>query len=240
MSSPTTTNQSKISLKALMIHEYEVLLTYALKSGVSLPPNLNTDLEQVNIADYNSLLNAVSPSSPQSISYINEKVIGDHGGKWFEVPIFKKCLIITMIALFLLIGVSLSSMVNEENLAAGLLATSGKVLFVNLVFICSASLVGVMFFILKSLSQKVKSYTLLPVDVIELNVTIIIGVISGFVVSELFTFSLSSFSGDIEMSKMTFALLGGFSSDAIFSILQGIVLRIKTFLGPSHQSGAPV
>ena len=66
---------------------------------------------------------------------------------------------------------------------------------------------------------------------IELNASILIGVISGFVISELFAYSLDNISSQyVEIRKMTLALLGGFSSDAIFSTLQGIVNKFKKLL----------
>ena len=117
--------------------------------------------------------------------------------------------------------------VNEKNQAAGILASSGMTLLYNLLFICSASLLGVMFYLLKTISDKIKNYTLLPVDAIEVNSTIIIGLISGFIISELFNFDIDTIASSIEMQKMTLALLGGFSSDAIFSTLQAIVNKVK-------------
>ena len=91
-----------------------------------------------------------------------------------------------------------------------------------------------MFYLLKTISDKIKNYTLLPVDSIEVNATIIIGVISGFIIAELFDFNENVMAGSIEAQKMTLALLGGFSSDAIFSVLKGIVNKTKAlFATPS-------
>ena len=130
----------------------------------------------------------------------------------------------------------MSSEVNTKNQEAGLLASHGWVLFYNLIFICSASLLGVMFYLLKTINDKIKDHTLLPVDEIEVNAVIIIGVISGFIIAELFKFDGNAFSASIKTQKMTLALLGGFSSDAIFSILKGIVNKTKAlFSTPGNE-----
>lgn len=90
-----------------------------------------------------------------------------------------------------------------------------------------------MFYLLKTISDKIKDHTLLHVDAIEVNATIIIGVISGFIIAELSKFDGNAFNASIETQKMTLALLGGFSSDAIFSVLKGIVNKTKAlFSGP--------
>lgn len=218
-----------------------LLLNYAVSQGIVLPASLKANTESnlsTAISNYNQLVPAVAPATVQSIRYINSQaeMDADTTIKLVKIPIFKRCIIIAVLALIALIAVSLLPDVNEANLEAGLLSSSGLTLMYNLIFICSAALLGVMFYLLKTIGDKIKSYTLLPVDAIEINATIIIGVISGFILSELFTFSGSALSGDLEINKMTLALLGGFSSDAIFTVLQGIVNKFKQLFAPGNVS----
>lgn len=227
---------SKLVDQNILKSSYTFVLDYALQVGVKLPTTITLKPDEATIESYNMLIAAVAPATPQSIMFVSNHVIKSKEEKWYEISIFRKCLIITLLALIVLITVSLSPVVDVTNQSAGLLASSGKVLLLNLLFICSSALLGVMFFILKSLNFKIKAYTLLPVDIIELNMMIIIGVISGFVVAELFTFTSVVLGGNIELHKMTLALLGGFSSDAIFTILQGIVSKVKTFLTPGFST----
>jgi hypothetical protein len=98
----------------------------------------------------------------------------------------------------------------------------------NLLVIFFASLLGVMFFVLKSIKDKIDTFTLVSVDIFSYNISIMIGIVSGFIISELFSFTSSIMGSSIEVHKMTLALLGGFASDAIFSILQNIVNKIKS------------
>lgn len=208
-----------------------VMIAYATKRGIALPPKLPIGEEQshLNLLEtYNALIPIVAPATPASIKYINDSM-AKHGRqlKWYEFPILTKCLVIATMALIAMIGISLFPQVNAENQARGLLNSSGWILFYNLVFICSASLMGVMFYLLKTISTKIRNYTLKEEDSIEINGSILIGVISGFIIAELFTFSVAQFTGDIEIQKMTLALLGGFSADAIFTIIQNFVNRVK-------------
>lgn len=228
---PMPTTENSAALKSDM----KLMLQYATESGKELPTNLvlSTDDNDTLIGNYNSLRKVITPATVESIRYINAEMLKKGSdSKWYQIPIFTKCVIIASIALLVLIGISLSPIVNETNQAKGLLESSGKTLLYNLIFICAASLLGVMFYLLKSFADKIRNYTLLPVHSIELNAAIIIGIISGFVISELFTFTLQNVGSQyVEIQKMTLALLGGFSSDAIFSILQGIVNKFKGLIG---------
>ena len=208
----------------LLKADLNLMFKHAIECGKELPTNFTLSGEDnaTLIGNYNALRKVIQPATVESIRYINSQMLKKGpNSKWFEIPIFTNSVIIAGIALIVLIGISLSPIVNEANQARGLLESSGVTLLYNLIFICAASLLGVMFYLLKTFGDKIKNYTLVIADAVELNAKIIIGVISGFVISELFAFTLSDMSNEyIEIHKMTLALLGGFSSDAIFSILK--------------------
>lgn len=227
-------------LRQKIYSEIFTMIEHATKSGKPLPINIdfqNTDSDKELVATYNTISSAIAPATIQSIRYIESHIVNEEKKprRWFEIPIFTKCLIIAISALIALILISLLPNVNETNLAKGLLSSNGWVLLQNLLFICFASLLGVMFYLLKTISDKIKNYSLLPIDAIEVNATILIGVISGFVISELFNFEAVNLGSSIKMERMTLALLGGFSSDAIFSLLQGVVLKAKQLITPLNE-----
>ena len=57
---------------------------------------------------------------------------------------------------------------------------------------------------------------------------IVLGIIAGLIMSEIISFYTKS-PEDINLfNKGVLALIGGFSSEAIFSILQGIIDRVKS------------
>ena len=212
--------------------DLELMVTFAVDKGLELPNSLtlvNHEDEAALLNDYNTLRKIISPVSPESIKYIKKEMLRKgKDTKWYQVPVFTQCIIIAFLALVALIGVSLLNVVNGANQARGLLDSSGWVLFANLIFICAASLLGVMFYLLKTYADKIKNFTFVPSDALELNSNIIIGLIAGFVISELFSFNIKDISNEsIEIQKMTLALLGGFSADAIFTMLQGVVNKFK-------------
>lgn len=215
----------------LLKRDLNLMFKHALSRGLEIPTNylMSGEDPAALIGNYNALQKVIQPATVESITYINSQMIKKGPeSKWYEIPIFTNCVIIAGVALLLLIGISLSPIVDETNQARGLLESSGLTLLYNLIFICAASLLGVMFYLLKTFGDKIKNYTLVRADSIELSAKIIIGVISGFVTSELFSFTMTNIDNNyIEIQKMTLALLGGFSSDAIFSILQGIVNKFK-------------
>jgi hypothetical protein len=234
--SAINTPQDRITMLDNGISE---MLAFALNKGIQLPANLaqangvQLSDESSLIATYNSFSTAIAPATLESIKYIDSRILsGGTAPKWFMIPIFTKCITIAIIALIALISVSLLPEVNQANQLKGVLESSGLVLLYNLIFVCSAALLGVMFYLLKTVTDKIKDHSLTPIDGIEVNAHIIIGVISGFIIAELFNFNIDTLSQYVEIRKMTLALLGGFSADAIFSVLKGIINKTKAFFLP--------
>ncbi|MBV1923492.1 MAG: hypothetical protein KUG68_05620, partial [Flavobacteriaceae bacterium] len=109
-------------------------------------------------------------------------------------------------------------------------------LLLNLGFIASISGLGVIFYLLKSVSTSVKRGTLVPEDSVYYTALIVLGIIAGLILSEILTLNSGATTTNINLfNKSLLALVGGFSSDAIFSILQGVIDKIKNIFVPSNQ-----
>ena len=108
------------------------------------------------------------------------------------------------------------------------MSNSGKSLLLNLVFLASVSGLGVVFYMLKDVSSSVKDGTLIPEDTIYYVALVVLGVIAGLIMSEILSLYNSDPNGINLFNKSVLALVGGFSSDAIFSILQGVINKIKS------------
>lgn len=216
-----------------VMSDYDIMLNFAVKRGVILPKQLilessNQDNDQL-VTNYNDLSRAILPSTAESITYINNYIFRNGTKKkWYQIPIYSKNLFLSFIALISVIVISLSNVINHNSLDQGILNSGGITLLINLLFICSFALLGVMFYTIKSINDKIKSYSLTEIDVLTLNSSIFIGVISGFIISEVFSsFIITGMDESVVITKMTLAILGGFSADAIFSMLQGFVNKIK-------------
>lgn len=232
------TDENNLTPEMALANEIKIILDYMYDKGIKLPESLSPQALSENtnvlnpallISDYNLLISAVLPSTPESIKYISVEFDGQISDlKSWKIPIVKRYILLSILALIGLVGFSLLPNVTTENQEKGLLALSGLPLLENLLVIFFASLLGVMFFVLKSIKDKIDTFTLVSVDIFSYNISIMIGIVSGFIISELFSFTSSIMGSSIEVHKMTLALLGGFASDAIFSILQNIVNKIKS------------
>lgn len=238
MDTINTSSVNTDSTEMALAGEIKIILDYMYNKGIKLPETLSPqsitestiDSNPTSlISDYNALVTAILPCTPESIKYISVEFNGKISDlKSWKIPIVKKYIFLSIFALIGLVVFSLMPNVTAENQEKGILALSGLPLLENLFVIFFASLLGVMFFVLKSIKDKIDDFTLVSVDIFSYNISIMIGIVAGFIISELFTFTSSIMGSSIEIHKMTLALLGGFASDAIFSILQNIVNKIKT------------
>ena len=212
--------------------ELENMLSFAMLNGKVVNTDLNPLIESDNLDDlinaHNILAKNIAPATPKSIKYLkklNNKE--SSGGILFsKLPIIRNLIILALFFLALFIGTSLSSQVNQESLAKGVLANFGEPLLLNLIFICATSGLGVVFYLLKSVSEAIQKGTLMPEQSIYYVGLIVLGIMSGLILSEIVSTYNNGESLTVFNSSVL-ALVGGFSSDAIFSILQGIINKIK-------------
>lgn len=212
--------------------ELENMLMFAMHTGKTINTDVNSLIESDKISDlinaHNILIKNIAPATPNSIAYLNVVSKDDQKKSLFKkLPIIRNLIILAVVFLAIFIGTSLSDEVNTLSLSKGILSNSGKSLLLNILFLCAISGLGVMFFLLKSISEGIKNATLLPEQSIYYVALIILGIISGLILSEI----VSSYNDKGELSifnNAVLALIGGFSSDAIFSILQGIINKIKS------------
>jgi hypothetical protein len=212
--------------------ELENMLMFAMKSGKTINTDVNSLIESNNVSDlinaHNILVKNIAPATPQSIAYLNLVSAGKKKSLYRKLPIIRNIIILAFIFLLTFIGTSLSDEVNSDSLSKGILSNSGKSMLLNMLFLCAISGLGVMFYLLRSISEGIKNATLLPEQSIYYVALILLGIISGLILSEI----VSSYSNGNEglsiFNNAVLALIGGFSSDAIFSILQGIINKIKS------------
>lgn len=116
------------------------------------------------------------------------------------------------------------------SLDKGVLNNQGISLLMNLWYVLSISGLGVMFYLLRSINVSIRKGTIIPEDSAYYPVLIILGLISGLVMSELILFT-EAYANEKKLgllfTKSLRALLGGFSSDVIFGILYNTICKIK-------------
>jgi len=211
--------------------ELESMLSFAMRNGKVINTELNPLIESDNLDDlinaHNILAKNIAPATPKTIKYLKKLNTEEHSRTIFsKLPIIRNLIILALFFLILFIGTSLSDLVNKESLAKGVLANDGTSLLLNLLFICATSGLGVVFYLLKSVSEGIQKGTLMPEQSIYYVGLIVLGIMSGLILSEIVATYNNGESLTV-FNSCVLALVGGFSSDAIFSVLQGIINKIK-------------
>mgnify|MGYP005819232099 CR=1 FL=1 len=239
----TTTPVTGISeeVKTGINEDVNNMLSFAIHNGLAINPDVNTLVQNSSIDDlfgaYNLLCKNVAPATPKSIKY-TRKIYDSRDKKsiFQKLPLVRNLVILALLFLAAFIGTSLSTSVSNDSLDLGIMNNSGKDLLLNLIYLASVSGLGVIFYLLKTVSTSVKNGTLIPEDAIYYMALIVLGVIAGLIMSEIISLYVTGPNSVDLMNKSLLALIGGFSSDAIFSILQSIIEKIKSIFVISNKA----
>jgi len=211
--------------------EINCMLSFALNNGLTLNSDINVLLESTKLNDlltvHGLLSKNVVPATPKSILYLN--IINKDGiqeSSYNKLPLVRNLIFLSLFFLIAFIASALSPDVNNNSLDLGIMENNGVSLLLNLVFLCSISGLGVAFYLLKSVSIAIQKGTLVPEDAIYYTALVFLGIIAGIILSEIILLHTTT-NGINLFNKSILALIGGFSSDAIFSILQSLISKVK-------------
>ncbi|KGL62379.1 hypothetical protein [Polaribacter sp. Hel1_85] len=238
--SSTKTTTAKVSpgisedVISELSREINNMLSFAIFNGITVNTEVNSLIQNSNVDDlinaHNLLCKNVAPATPKSIGY-TQKLNKDGDGKsiFRKLPLLRNLVLLALAFLVAYIATGMSSEVNNDSLDKGMMNNSGIPLLLNITYLSSVAGLGVLFFLLKEVSISLKKGSLIPENAIGYLSQIILGIISGLIMSEIISFYTTDPKQINLFNKSILALVGGFSSDAIFSILQGIINRIKSF-----------
>ncbi len=228
-------NTEGISPKVIseLSKEINNMLSYAIYNGIIINTEINNLIQNSSVDDlinaHNLLSKNIAPATPKSIEFTKKLRSLENGKSIFnKLPLVRNLIILALSFLALFIITGLSPNVNNHSLNQGIMNNNGFSLLLNLTFLSSISGLGVLFFLLKKVSDSIKNTTLVAEESISYIAQIILGIIAGLIMSEIISFYSSDPKNIDLFSKSILALIGGFSSDAIFSVLQGIIDRIKS------------
>ncbi|SEB50219.1 hypothetical protein SAMN04489761_1078 [Tenacibaculum sp. MAR_2009_124] len=223
---------SKTVVSELM-NEINHMLSYAIYNGVIINTEVNSLIQNSSVDNlinaHNILVKNIAPVTPKSIEYA-KRIRDNQKGKpiFNKIPLVRNLVILAIVFLVIFITTGLSPQVNNISLNKGIMNNSGISLLLNLTFLSTVSGLGVLFFLLKKISEAIKNTTLVEEEFVSYTAQILIGIIAGLIMSEIISFYSSDEKSITLFSKSILALIGGFSSDAIFSIIHGIINRIKS------------
>lgn len=226
-------------VKEEMSKEINEMLSFAVYNGTIINTdvvNLIQNCSVENLVDaHNMLCKNIAPATPKSIAY-TKKIREDRSGKslFSKLPLVRNLIVLSLIFLAIFVVTGSSGQVNDVSLDKGVMHNQGWPLVLNLAYLSSVAGLGVLFYMLKNVSGSVKSGTLVPEDTIYYIALIVLGVISGLIMSEILNFYTKDPETISLFNKSVLALIGGFSSDAIFTVLQGLIDRLKAIFVPSN------
>jgi len=219
-------------------NEINNMLSFAVYNGITINTEVNSLIQNSNVDDlinaHNLLCKNVAPATPKSIEF-TKKLHQEGKGKSVlnKLPLVRNLILLGILFLVIFILTGLSPEVNNNSLDKGMMNNHGLPLLLNIGYLASVSGLGVLFYLLKSVSKSVKEGVLLPEESIEYMAQIVLGVIAGLILAEILSIYLTDPNSINLFNKSILALIGGFSSDAIFSILQGVIDRIKAVFIPT-------
>ena len=212
--------------------EINNMLAFAVFNGTIINTEVNALIQNSTVDDlidaHNLLCENIAPATPKSIEY-TKKLHTKGKGKNFinQLPLVRNLILLALLFLIIFIFTGQHAEVNNDSLDLGMMANHGKNLLLNLGYLASVSGLGVLFSILKKVSGSVIKGTLVPEETMEYAAQIVLGIIAGLLMSEVIVFYTKDAEAINLFNKSVLALIGGFSSEAIFSILQGLIDRIK-------------
>ncbi|CAM1354079.1 MULTISPECIES: hypothetical protein [Tenacibaculum] len=228
-------NTEGISPKVIseLSKEINNMLSYAIYNGIIINTQINNLIQNSSVDDlinaHNLLSKNIAPATPKSIEFTKKLRSSESGKSIFnKLPLVRNLILLALLFLILFIITGLSPKVNNHSLDEGIMNNNGFSLLLNLTFLSSISGLGVLFFLLKKVSDSIKNTTLVAEESISYIAQITLGIIAGLIMSEIISFYSTDPKNIDLFSKSILALIGGFSSDAIFSVLQGIIDRIKS------------
>ena len=226
-----TVNIASLSHKTSI--EIEAMVSYILNKGKEIPVSVCELVSSHEIEDlvqaHNALSKIIAPSNPETISYVRNYIGAKKKVYLFShIPLVRNFIIIAIISIASLVLSGLSVEVNTETLSKGILNNSGIPLLKNLIFLCSGAGIGTVFFLLSKLTKEVKEATLSRDDTTYYWAMLIMGMLSGLILSEIVVLNHSGLGEQsIELNRLLFALVGGFSSEVVYGILQTIMSKIQ-------------
>jgi len=188
---------------------------------------------------HQQLTRLVAPATPQALLLIEfERERGAFLSFIALIPTVRHIVFISFFFLCSFILVGQLDVINQENLQKGILGSSGTEAIAVLIYLASCAGLGACFTALYRLKEYITDVNFDPRFNSTYWTSILLGVIAGLFISELLYASLfggqgssTAVDGAIPVSalgKPALALLGGFSANMVYNMLQRIVDAIES------------
>ncbi|WP_057680637.1 hypothetical protein, partial [Xanthomonas euvesicatoria] len=232
------------------------MVSYALKQGLAMSPDLPGRLAELRVMPgaslhgesgarelaglHRQLVRAIQPATPQAVVLIERERLRGGWLRWLgPIPLIRTLTLTSVGCLASVVGLAMSSLVNEHNITLGFLASSGSTLGWNVMFILACAGLGAAFSALFQAHRYVADATYDPRFDSSYAARMILGLIAGLILVELLPENLFADSSLGAFGKPALAMMGGFSASAVYRLLQRMVEVMETVVrGDSGQQAA--
>ncbi len=244
-----------INLYQQLLKQGQAMAHFALQKGLPVPSKVvaqlqhnETDMDIASLTKaHNQLAELVSPAMPETILMMAQE---QEKQTWLlflgRVPLIRKMMMVAILSLITLISLSLSSYINNDNMVASMFDMEGtRLLYVQAILLASAA-IGASFSALFKANSYVTAGCFDAKYESSYWVRFVVGLISGIILTQLIPINLDAVAKTAEQStgmgggmshaalKITMALVGGFSANLVYTILDRIVATAQSFISPEQ------
>lgn len=182
---------------------------------------------------HGQLASLVAPATPHTIHLMQQPASGAF--KFLgPIGLVKQLSLLSMFFLASTVLLALSDNVNSATIDQGIFRSSGLVLLLNLLFLLTCAGLGATFAALHQLFGYINTSTYHPKYDATYWIKIMMGLISGLMLSELIPINEIGANVDSQfhdLGKPLIALLGGFSADLPYRILSRLLEIVEQMFG---------
>jgi uncharacterized membrane protein len=238
---------AQMSVRAQLTAECRAMASYALASGLRVPPSaLQTlaEAEESNgdgpsparldsqgwrrlVQAHDQLAQVVSPATPRTLLLIDRDAADGKLQMLGAVPLVRRMLAVSVVLLTVFLLTALSPRVSQAS--GDIFRESGFDLLVNELFLLSAAGIGAAFAALFTANHYIAEGTYDPKYEASYWVRFVLGLIAGIVLASLIPIT-SGAEGGQSFTRPFLALLGGFSAAVVFRILQRVVSTLESLV----------
>lgn len=241
-----------LPLDGQLRRECEAMASHALRLGIAMPAGwtvlLGSDHEAAAAPSASShpqagtgpavqqlaqlhqdLARAIVPATPQCITLLDDERHRAHPLACLgPVPLVRALTGTAVCCLLAVVLTGLPAEVSMENMRAGILASSGRTLLFNMLFLLFCAGLGASFASLFQVHGYIAKGTYDPKYDSAYAAQLILGIMSGLILVEMLPPQLFDSAGMRSFGKPALSMLGGFSATAVHRLLQRIVEIVET------------
>ncbi|PZX22692.1 conserved hypothetical protein; putative membrane protein [Cupriavidus phytorum] len=241
-----------LPLDGQLRRECEAMASHALRLGIAMPagwtmligsaheaaaapsassqPQAGTGLAAQQLAQlHQELARAITPATPQCITLLDDERRRAHPLACLgPVPLVRALTGTAVCCLLAVVLTGLPAEVSMDNMRAGILASSGRTLLFNMLFLLFCAGLGASFASLFQVHGYIAKGTYDPKYDAAYAAQLILGVMSGLILVEMLPPQLFDSAGMRSFGKPALSMLGGFSATAVHRLLQRIVEIVET------------